>query len=483
MITAVAGPDKLILRGPRLPIGDQRPRHVDEFDVAAGDDADLLDDLAPVVRPHAPESSTPAADRADHRRRGASGRAGCHADVPHADVVRRSLLTLRLLTHEQTGGIVAAPTTSLPEDFGGERNWDYRYCWLRDAALTIESLIDAGYTDEAPALAGLAAPGRGRRPRGPADHVRRRRGPAAARAHPRPPARLRGVAPGPDRQRRRRAAADRRARRGDDRARQRPRGRARGTTTTPGSSSARWSTARARPGRSPTTASGRSAARGGTSPTRGRWCGRRSTAPCGPSRTHGLEGRSTSWREVRDAVREEVLTRGFDRERNTFTQHYDTTEVDASLLVLPLDRLHRRRRPADARHHRGDRAGPHARRPAAALPHRDRRRRARRATSTRSWPARSGWSRRTPPAGRIDDAHALFDRLVGLVNDVGLLSEEYDPVTGRMVGNFPQAFSHLTLVQAAFSLAGLSRADPHAARSGPRAPRSRVSGSVDRARR
>ena len=69
--------------------------------------------------------------------------------MPHVDVVRRSLLTLRLMTHEQTGGIVAAPTTSLPEDFGGERNWDYRYCWLRDAALTIESLIDAGYTDEA----------------------------------------------------------------------------------------------------------------------------------------------------------------------------------------------------------------------------------------------------------------------------------------------------------------------------------------------
>ena len=69
--------------------------------------------------------------------------------MPHSDVVRRSLLTLRLMTDEVTGGIVAAPTTSLPEDFGGERNWDYRYCWLRDAALTLGSLVQAGYTEEA----------------------------------------------------------------------------------------------------------------------------------------------------------------------------------------------------------------------------------------------------------------------------------------------------------------------------------------------
>ena len=65
----------------------------------------------------------------------------CRTDLPHRELVVRSLLTLRLLTHEDTGGIVAAPTTSLPEDFGGERNWDYRYCWLRDAALTLEALL------------------------------------------------------------------------------------------------------------------------------------------------------------------------------------------------------------------------------------------------------------------------------------------------------------------------------------------------------
>ena len=123
-------------------------RHYDEFDVHAGDELlfsttwvpshVLLEDLGSL------EDRIGATTDADDE-----WTAQCRGDLPHRDVVRRSLLTLRLLTHEDTGGIVAAPTTSLPEDFGGERNWDYRYCWLRDAALTLESLIQAGYTEEA----------------------------------------------------------------------------------------------------------------------------------------------------------------------------------------------------------------------------------------------------------------------------------------------------------------------------------------------
>ena len=144
-ITAVAGPDKLVLRGPRLPIGDEH-RHVDEFDVTAGETLSFSMTWIPSYERTPPSADPPIAETiaAD-----AEWAARCHDDVPHVDVVRRSLLTLRLMTHEQTGGIVAAPTTSLPEDFGGERNWDYRYCWLRDASLTIESLIAAGYVDEA----------------------------------------------------------------------------------------------------------------------------------------------------------------------------------------------------------------------------------------------------------------------------------------------------------------------------------------------
>ena len=191
--------------------------------------------------------------------------------MPHADVVRRSLLTLRLMTHEQTGGIVAAPTTSLPEDFGGERNWDYRYCWLRDAALTLESLIDAGYTDEARlwrhwllravagdpedlqimyAVDGVAAPARARPwTTCPATRAPGRCGSATARSTSSQTDVLGEVMIALERARRRRPRASRRRRLGAAaRAGRRP---------------------RRRPGRSPTTACGRSAGRSGTSPTPG----------------------------------------------------------------------------------------------------------------------------------------------------------------------------------------------------------------------
>ena len=178
VITAVAGPDKLILRGPRLPIGDRAPprRRVRR---RGGRDADLLDDLDPVVRAHAAERRP--TDRADDRRRERVGRR-CHDDVPHADVVRRSLLTLRLLTHEQTGGIVAAPDhlaarglrrraqLGLPLLLAARRGADHRVADRR------------GLHRRGQAVAALAAARGGRRPRGPADHVRRRRRPTPARA-------------------------------------------------------------------------------------------------------------------------------------------------------------------------------------------------------------------------------------------------------------------------------------------------------------
>ena len=371
VITAVAGPDKLVLRGPRLPVADEN-RHLDEFVVEAGDVLTFSMTWIPSYERTPPSADPPIEQTiADE----SAWAARCHDDVPHADVVRRSLLTLRLMTHEQTGGIVAAPDhlaarglrrraqLGLPLLLAARRRPDHRVAHRR-------RLHRRGGV-----LAALAAARGRRRPRRPADHVRRRRLATPARAHAGPPARLRGLPSGADRQRRGRAAPDRRPGRGDGRAVGRPGRRARQRRGLVAPAAQPGQPAGATPGRSPTTASGRSAARSGASRTPASWCGRPSTARIRAVEDEGMEGPVDRWREARDEVCEAVLTRGFDADRNTFTQHDETTEVDASLLVLPARRLHQGRRPEDARHDRGHREGPDARRPADALPHRDRRRR------------------------------------------------------------------------------------------------------------
>jgi len=146
VITAVAGPDMLVLRGDRLPHAHDG-KHVDEFDVSEGERFTFSTTWAPshlpireqldsdVIVETTREEWQDWADRFEYR-------------GPYRDIVVRSLLVLRLLTDSETGGIVAAPTTSLPEDVGGVRNWDYRFCWLRDASLTLEALMGSGFLDE-----------------------------------------------------------------------------------------------------------------------------------------------------------------------------------------------------------------------------------------------------------------------------------------------------------------------------------------------
>ena len=445
-ITAVAGPDKLILRGSRLPIGDKH-RHVDEFDVEAGETLTFSMTWVPSYERTPPSADSPILETIAAEREWANR---CHADVPHVDVVRRSLLTLRLMTHEQTGGIVAAPTTSLPENFGGERNWDYRYCWLRDAALTIESLIDAGYTDEARfwrhwllrAVAGdpddlqimYAVDGARHLPEHTLDHLPGYEGSRPARIG--------------------NAAVEQRQ------------------TDVLGEVMIALAAARNAGleydefGWDLQRSLVNSLVDSWREPDNGIWEIRGPRRPFTHSRVmvwaafdravraveeHGLGGPVDRWRECRDEVYEELFTRGFNAQRNTFVQHYDTDEVDASLLVLPQT---------------GFIAGddPKMLGTIEAI-EKDLMReglllRYRTETDVDGLPggehpflACSFWLVSAyAAAGRLDDAHALFDRLVGLVNDVGLLSEEYDPRNKRMVGNFPQAFSHLTLVQAAFRL-------------------------------
>ena len=371
-------------------------------------------------------------------------------DVPHADMVRRSLLTLLLMTHEETGGIVAAPTTSLPEDFGGERNWDYRYCWLRDAALTLESLLGAGFAEEAyhwrrwllRAVAGDPADlqimytvdGGRRLPELEVEHL-----PGYADSRP--------------------------VRIGNGAVSQRQNdvlgevmialelARQAGLDETRNS----WALQRALVDE---------LADHWDEPDNGLWEIRGPQRHFTHSRVmvwvafdravkavedHGLEGPVDRWRELRDRVREEVLDKGFDSERGTFTQHYDTREVDASLLTIPLVGF----LPGDDPRVLGtiDAITADLMSDGLLLRYRTESGVDGLAGDEHPFLACSFWLvSALASAGRRDDANELMDRLCGLANDVGLLSEEYDPAHGRMVGNFPQAFSHLTLVQAALAL-------------------------------
>jgi GH15 family glucan-1,4-alpha-glucosidase len=169
---------------------------------------------------------------------------------------------------------------------------------------------------------------------------------------------------------------------------------------------------------------------------------------------HGLDGDVDRWRRLRDDVREEVLAHGIDRRRGCFTQHYDTSEVDAALLLLPAVGFVAGDDPAmlatiEAVEHDLLRDG-------LVLRYRTSSGVDGVAGDEHPFLACSFWLVAAYAlAGRVDDATALMERLVGLTNDVGLLSEEYDVDRNRMAGNFPQAYSHLTLVQAARTLASV----------------------------
>ena len=167
---------------------------------------------------------------------------------------------------------------------------------------------------------------------------------------------------------------------------------------------------------------------------------------------YGLEGDLDGWRATRDEIHEEVCREGFDEQLGSFTQFYGSGTLDASLLLIPLVGFLPCSDPRVARHDRGDPARPHLGRPRAALSQRGGRGRA--ALRRGRVPAVLVLARRLPRADRRPRAaHALFDRLLGLCNDLGLIAEEYDPTAKRLLGNFPQAFTHLELVNSAFNLA------------------------------
>ncbi|CUR60249.1 putative trehalase [metagenome] len=448
VVVAVAGPDKLVLRGPRLPHG-REGHHSDEFEMSQGDALTFsmtwVRSWRDVPRPLGFDERMRATTDAQ---RAWSERAP--DDVPHADLVQRSLLTLLLMTHAETGGIVAAPTTSLPEDFGGERNWDYRFCWLRDAALTLESLLGAGYAEEALDWRGWllrAVAG------DPADLQIMYTVDGGRQLPEREVPHLPGY------------ADSRPVRIGNGAVSQRQNdvlgevmialelARQAGLEETHNS----WSLQRALVDE---------LAEHWDQPDNGLWEIRGPQRHFTHSRVmvwvafdravraveeHGLDGPVEHWRDLRDRVHEEVLQKGYDTERGTFTQHYDTAEVDASLLTIPLVGF----LPADDPRVLGTIAAVTEDLMSDGLLLRYRTQTGVDGVPGDEHPflACSFWLvSALAAAGRRTDAEELMDRLCGLANDVGLLSEEYDAAHGRMAGNFPQAFSHLALVQAALAL-------------------------------
>ena len=265
-----------------------------------------------------------------------SGAVAAATRAPIATRCVTSLIALKAMTSETTGAVIAAPTTSLPEDIGGERNWDYRYCWLRDSVLTLEALLAAGYTEEALAFrdfllrVGTGDPAKiqimyGVGGRAPADRVRARRSCPGTRA------------------RGRSGSATRRPSSSSSTC----------TARSPAScSSAPSAWARSRRGSGPAGArSSSTSRRSGAGPTTG--SGRRA----GPQRHYtyskvmawvvfdravrlaerfALEAPVERWTQVRDEIHREVCERGYDPERRTFTQYYGSRELDASVLNIPL---------------------------------------------------------------------------------------------------------------------------------------------------
>ncbi|WP_020130425.1 glycoside hydrolase family 15 protein [Streptomyces sp. 303MFCol5.2] len=384
--------------------------------------------------------------------------ARCRYNGPHRDAVVRSLITLKALTYVPTGGIVAALTTSLPEEMGGVRNWDYRYCWLRDSTLTLGALLAAGYQDEAEAwrnwlLRAVAGD--------PAD-LQIMYGLAGERRLPEcelpwlsgygesQPVRIGNGAVG-------QLQLDVYGEVMDSLSLARTSGMSpRPHIWSLQCALMKWLRENWR------------------QPDEGLWevrGGRRQfvhskvmvwvaadRAVRALEEHPDLGGDLAGWRALRDEVHREVCERGYDPERGTFTQYYGSRDLDAALLLIPRVGF----LPPDDPRVLGTVDAVRTELGHGGLL----RRYSTDGATVDGLPGDEGtflacsfWlADALHLTGRTREARELFERLVGLANDVGLLAEEYDPTTGRHLGNFPQAFSHIGLVNTALALFGAEKA-------------------------
>jgi GH15 family glucan-1,4-alpha-glucosidase len=452
-ISAIAGPDMVRLRSDVELLGENM-KTVADFTVAKGQKVSFNLTWYPSNQD---EPATLTVDEAIQKTekwwREWSGR--CTYQGKWRDAVLRSLITLKGLTFLPTGGIVAAPTTSLPELIGGVRNWDYRFCWVRDATLTLQALLNAGYLDEArdwrewllravagsPSELNLLYGLHGERRltelelpwlQGYEKSVPVRTGNAAYLqyqldifgevANTLFQARQAGLAP---------------------------------------SKHSRHEVALAMLEFLET---------GWERPDEGIWEVR------GPRRhfVHSKMmawlavdrlirsaelGRFTTdiprWKKLRDAIHDQVCRQGFDPDMNSFVQYYGSKYLDASILMMPLvgflpaedPRVMGTVKAIETHLMQDGFVGRYTQDPAVdGLPH-----------GEASFLPCSFWlADNYELQGRHPEAVRMFERLLEIRNDVGLLSEEYDAKEKRQLGNFPQAFSHVGLVNTAFNLTGSS---------------------------
>jgi GH15 family glucan-1,4-alpha-glucosidase len=453
-LLAICGQDMTVLRTPVETRGEDLTT-VADFEVSAGETIPFVLSYGP-SHLAVPEAINPALALQQTEDFWNDWCRRCNYDGEHRDLVMRSLITLKALTYAPTGGIVAAPTTSLPEKLGGMRNWDYRFCWLRDATFTLLALMNSGYTEEASAWhnwllrAAAGAPanmqimygimGQRRLLEWEADWLPGYEGARPVRVGNAAHAQLQLDVYGEL------IDAFHQARmtelKLDDES---------------------WGLE---------CAVLEHLAEVWDQPDHGIWERR------GEGRHYvfskvmswvafdrgiksaerfGFKAPLEAWRRLRDTIHREVCEKGFDASLNAFVESYGSQLLDASILLLPAVGF----LPASDPRVRGTLAAIEQTmmRDGFVLRHDPRE------ISDETQPiecaflACSLWlADAYVLAGEIDKAQALFDRVVGVANDLGLLAEEFDSGEGRQTGNFPQALTHIALINTAHNLSDANKA-------------------------
>ncbi|HLG88232.1 MAG TPA: glycoside hydrolase family 15 protein [Alphaproteobacteria bacterium] len=448
-LSAIAGPDGVLLHTP-VEIENENFATTARFSVSAGETIPFVLTWFPSHRHPPLNRHDPISMLEETESKWRQWIQRCEYQGPWREQVARSLITLKALTYHPTGGIVAAPSCSLPERIGGTRNWDYRYCWVRDATFTIYALLTTGFVDEAILWRDWLM----RAAAGDPSELQIMYGLAGERRLPEYEINwLSGF------------AGSRPVRIGNLAHTQRQIDIF-GELFDTFHATRRYGVAHDEVAWPMQRVLIEFLEKIWREPDEGIWEIRGEPRHFVHSKVmawvafdravkaveeYGCAGPVERWRKVRQEIHDDVCAHGFDSERNCFTQYYGSEELDAALLLIGQVGF---LSPNDPRYHGTIQAIERELMQDGLV----------RRYSTASavdgiagdegaFLACSFWlCDAYALCGRYTEARALFERLVGLANDLGLLAEEYDPAEKRLLGNFPQAFSHIALINAAHTL-------------------------------